>query len=109
MRRIISLLFAITLLFVLTACAVENTDDRADSSQTDVPGTGTAMRWDSSSLQLLPLGYGGHVEAMAVNHGKLYAVGEKEGSLALAYVEYQAEEGNVSFEEPCALALPEGT
>ena len=109
MRRIISLLFAITLLFVLTACAVENTDDRADSSQTDVPGTVTAMRWDSSAIELRPFGYGEQVEALAAESGRLYAAGEKEGSLALAYVEYQAEEGNVSFEEPCALALPEGT
>ena len=107
MKRILSLALNLALLFVLTACAVENTEDRAGSSQTDAPEAGTAMLWDSSSFQLLPLGYGGQVEAMAVNHCKLYAVGQKDGSLSLASIEYGLEGGEVTFEEACPLPLPE--
>lgn len=107
MKRILSLALNLALLFVLTACAVENTEDRADSSQTDAPEAGTAILWNSSSFQFLPLGYGGQVEAMAVNHGKLYAVGQKDGSLSLASIEYGLEGGEVTFEEACPLPLPE--
>ena len=109
MKRILSLVLSLTLLLLLTACGAEDADDRADSSQTDVPETATAMRWNSSTLQLRPFGYGGQVEALAAGDGKLYAAGEKDGSLTLTSLAYKLEDGKLSFEEPCPLALPEDT
>ena len=52
MKRILSLVLSLALLLLLTACGAEDADDRADSSQTDVPETVTAMRWNSSTLRL---------------------------------------------------------
>lgn len=109
MKRILSLALSLALLLLLTACAAEEAEDGADSSQAAAQEAETAMRWDSSTIELRPFGYGGQVEALAVESARLYAAGEKEDSLALAYVEYQAEDGDVSFGEPCALALPEDT
>ena len=71
MKRILSLVLSLALLLLMAACGAEDADDRADSSQTDVPETATAMRWNSSTLQLRPFGYGGQVEALAAGDGKL--------------------------------------
>lgn len=109
MKRILSLVLSLALLLLLTACAAEDADDRASTSQTDVPETGTALRWNSSALQLRPFGYGGQVEALAVDDGKLYTAEGKDGSLSLASLAYKLEDGKLSFEEPFPLPLPEDT
>lgn len=107
MKRFMSIILSLALLLLLTACAADEMEDGADGSPAAATAAETAMRWGSSTIELRPFGYGGQVEALAVEGGKLYAAGEKKGSPALAYVEYETKEGELSFGEPCALALPE--